>query len=196
VDTAQGHERFDAIILACHSDQSARLLTDADSEELDILQGVRYGANVAYLHRDDSFMPRRRAAWGAWNYLRSAETGRVAVTYWMNPLQGLPADKPLFVTLNPTKPPAEDKTFARIEYDHPQFDADALRAQQMIHKIQGRGGVWHAGAWLGYGFHEDGLVSGLKVAAALGAAPPWRADFARFAPFEPIALTAARARAA
>jgi predicted NAD/FAD-binding protein len=121
-------------------------------------------------------MPRRLAAWASWNYLRAeapqADAG-VCVTYWMNLLQGIDAAKPLFVTLNPPQPPRADLTFAAFDYAHPQFDAAAVDAQQRLRGGQARNGVSFAGAWLGYGFHEDGLTSGLAAAARLGAAPPW-----------------------
>jgi hypothetical protein len=164
---------FDQVVLACHSDQALRLLADADPEERAFLGAVRYSPNRAFLHRDPSLMPRRRAAWGSWNAL-AGEDSRGGLTYWMNSLQKIDARRPLFVSLNPDMPPDPALTFEVFDCDHPQFDTAALAAQRRIGRIQGRGGVWYAGAWLGHGFHEDGLTAGLRAAIALGGAVPWR----------------------
>ena len=122
-------------------------------------------------------MPKRRKTWAAWNYLKSSDdqgTGDVAVTYWMNRLQGIDNAYPLFVTLNPDREPAEGTVFGEFTYDHPQFGPDSPGAQADIKALQGQANTWFAGAWTGYGFHEDGLVSGLAAAEALGARLPWR----------------------
>ena len=169
----RGHvELYDHVILACHSDQSLRLLGDADPEERAFLGAVRYGPNRAYLHRDTQLMPKRRAAWGSWNALVD-ENGAGCLTYWMNSLQKIDPTAPLFVSLNPDQPPDPSLTFETFDCEHPQFDTAALAAQRRIGRIQGRGGVWYAGAWLGHGFHEDGLTAGLRVAMALGGEVPW-----------------------
>ena len=175
VRDASGHEdRFDDVILACHCDQARRLLgEDADSEEAALLEAIRYAPNRATLHRDQRLMPRRPQAWGSWNYIDHSD-GKTApyVTYWMNNLQGIDAARPLFVSLNGPEPdPA--LTFGAYDYEHPQFDTAALAAQRRFGAIQGRGSVWYAGAWLGYGFHEDGITSGVKAALALGGQVPW-----------------------
>ena len=170
-DRSGGIEVFDRVIFASHPDQTLGMLKSADPEERAFLGAIRYSANRAVLHRDPGLMPERRAAWGSWNYV--AGDGPPYVTYWMNQLQGLDPARPLFVTLNgPDPDPA--LTFAGFDYDHPQFDTAALAAQRQFGRIQGRGGVFHAGAWLGYGFHEDGLTSGVKAALALGGEVPWR----------------------
>ena len=166
-------EHFDQIILAGHAGQSLALLSDADNRERGQLGAIRHAPNTAYLHRDPALMPRRKAAWASWNYLRGAGDGRVCVSYWMNRLQNLDAGKPLFVTLNPSRPPAADKTFAMLTYYHPQFDKAALDAQTAIIAGNGARRTWFAGAWLGHGFHEDGLSSGFRIAEALGARLPW-----------------------
>jgi hypothetical protein len=170
-----GIERFDHAILACHSDQALALLADADERERTLLGAIRYAPNTAYLHRDRALMPRRPAAWASWNYLRGAGAGdgAVCVSYWMNRLQGVADERPLFVTLNPAHAPDELLTFARFDYDHPQFDTAALRAQSQVIADNGARRTWFAGAWLGHGFHEDGLASGLRVAERLGAHLPW-----------------------
>ena len=167
-------ERFDQVVFACHSDQALAALADADQEERAFLGAIRYAPNRAWLHRDPLLMPRRRAAWGSWNYLIDGAGGQPGgVTYWMNRLQAIDDACPLFVSLNPATPPDPALTFGEFDYDHPQFDVASLAAQRRFGRVQGRGGVWYAGAWLGYGFHEDGLTAGLRVAMALGGAVPW-----------------------
>lgn len=170
--------QYDQVIMACHSDESLRALTDADEQERALLGAVGYAPNKAYLHRDPGLMPKRKAAWGAWNVLNDLKTSDGApaegvVSYWMNRLQHLDPKRPLFVTLNPPIAPDPSLTFGVYDYAHPQFDQAALASQRRFNTIQGRGGVWYAGAWLGYGFHEDGLTSGLRVALALGGKVPW-----------------------
>ena len=165
-------ETFDAAILAGHSDQTLEILDDANDLEKQVLSAIRYRPNRVILHRDPRLMPKRKAAWAAWNYLRNSSPEgepEVAVTYWMNRLQGIDEKLPLFVTLNPPFEPRPELVFGQWSYDHPQFDAKALIAQKQLAHIQGRGHVFFAGAWTGYGFHEDGLRSGLEAARALGA---------------------------
>ena len=167
---------FDHVLLATHPDQSLKLLTDADPEERALLGAIRYADNTAVLHRDPSLMPRRRKVWSSWSVL--AESGLDArpttLTYWMNRLQNLDPARPLFVSLNPPQDPDPELTFARFNYAHPLYDQAAFGAQERMDAVQGRGGVWHAGAWLGWGFHEDALKAGLRVADALGARPAAR----------------------
>jgi predicted NAD/FAD-binding protein len=116
-------------------------------------------------------MPKRRRAWAAWNYLSDGGVGspRVSVTYWLNRLQPLPVARPVFVSLNPLQEPDPAQVIARIAYEHPVFDQGATRAQQRLDDLQGRRNTWFAGAWTGYGFHEDGLKSGLAVAGLINA---------------------------
>jgi predicted NAD/FAD-binding protein len=173
-DTFGELERYDHVIFASHSDQALAALSDADPEERAFLGAIRYASNQAILHRDPNLMPKRRAAWGSWNYVTDLKPEIPPyVTYWMNSLQHIDETKPLFVSLNGPEPdPA--LIFGRFDYEHPQFDGAALAAQRRFSRIQGRGGVWYAGAWLGYGFHEDGLTSGLRVALALGGSVPWK----------------------
>lgn len=167
-------ERFDDVIVAAHSDQSLKLLGDASSLERSILSAVRYRDNHVVLHRDPRLMPRRKKVWSAWNYMRrSGGESEVSVSYWMNCLQGIDAASPLFVSLNPAIEPRKDLVFGEWSYAHPQFDAAALSAQMRLGEIQGARHTWFAGAWTGYGFHEDGLRSGLDAAEALGATIPW-----------------------
>lgn len=174
--TASGtEERYDQIVLASHSDESLRILADADADEASILRSVEYRPNAVYLHRDTSLMPKRREAWAAWNFLRDSDTseGDVCVSYSMQHLQGIDPACPLFVTLNPPRPPRPELVFRTFSYAHPQFTQAAFAGQKLLQRVNGRNRVWFAGAWTGYGFHEDGLRSGLEAAAGLGAHAPW-----------------------
>ena len=182
VTDSMGHsERYDQVIIAAHSDQALAMLGDASSEERAILGAIPFRSNDVWLHRDPALMPKRRAAWAAWNVLQGSNVGEITLTYWMNALQNIDKRKPLFVTLNPEKPPREDLTFGRYSYAHPQYRAGATAAQTMLPAIQGSNHTWFCGAWTGYGFHEDGLTSGLNVAETLGAAIRWRISGRRLA---------------
>lgn len=177
-DSHGNRERYDAVVIASHSDETLALLSDADARERAILGAIRYAPNRAYLHRDSRLMPKRRHAWASWNFLRWQRDlpadNDIAVTYWMNRLQGIPDDKPLFVSLNPPFEPAPHLTFGSYRFSHPQYDVAAFAAQKQLSEIQGRRRTWFCGAWTGYGFHEDGLRSAIAVAEALGAVVPWR----------------------
>ena len=174
VTTAQGNtETFDQIIFACHSDQALAILTDADADERELLGAVRYAPNVAVLHSDASAMPVRKAAWASWNVSKGDKNAPIELTYWMNRLQHIDRAKPVFVTLNPAKPIDLAKVFGSFDYEHPLFDAPAAAAQRLFPKIQGVNKAWFAGAWQGYGFHEDGLRAGLRAALRLGGQIPW-----------------------
>jgi uncharacterized protein len=171
-------DTYDHVVIAAHSDQALAMLSDADDRERAILGAIGYAPNTIFLHRDARLMPKRRRAWASWNFLRLQREGTaendVAVTYWMNELQGIDKDKPLFVSLNPPFEPDPELTFGKYLCEHPQYNAAAFAAQKQLDEIQGRRHTWFCGAWTGYGFHEDGLRSGLAVAEALGAAVPWR----------------------
>jgi predicted NAD/FAD-binding protein len=166
---------YDEVVLACHSDQALALLADADAEERAALSSVRYQANRALLHVDPRLMPRERRVWSAWNYMSDgADDPQVSVTYLLNKLQPLPFRTPLLLSLNPLTEPAPESMIAEFDYMHPIFDQAAIDAQQGLAEIQGRRQVWFAGAWTGYGFHEDGLSSGLAVAAGIRQTQPLR----------------------
>jgi hypothetical protein len=171
---------FDQVVLACHGPEARAILADADGQERAILAAFRTSRNRAILHADPRLMPRRRKVWSSWNFLSDgpeADRSRPApVTYWMNRLQGLASPAPILVSLNPGREPDPALVHAEFDYAHPVLDAEAFAGQRAIGAIQGRGGVWYAGAWLGYGFHEDGLRSGLAAAAALGSRPVWARD--------------------
>ncbi len=179
VTTASGHsERYDQAIIATHSDQALAILKDTTADEHTILSSVEYRPNTVYLHRDAGLMPKRKGAWAAWNFLRESDTseGDVCVSYSMQHLQGIDPKHPLFVTLNPPRPPAPELVFETFHYDHPQFTAQAFAGQTLLKQVNGHNRTWFAGAWTGYGFHEDGLVSGMSAAEGLGAFMPWRQE--------------------
>ena len=170
--TVQGQtERFDKVVLACHSDQSLALLADASAAERATLGAIRYQANHAVLHTDTRVLPTRRLAWAAWNYERSAdarqEDARVCLHYLLNLLQPLPFSQSVVVSLNPVRPIDPALVHGRFDYAHPVFDLPAIRAQVEVPALQGVNHTYFCGAWTGYGFHEDGLKSGLDVAARL-----------------------------
>lgn len=184
IHSRTGAERFDEVVFACHSDQTLALLgPSATVDERRILGAVRYQANTAVVHTDTALLPQRRRVWSAWNYLAGAgqaDDRPVSVSYLINRLQPLPFNTPLVVSLNPFRAPQPDKILRTIHYAHPVFDQAAIDAQAALPTIQGRNRSWFAGAWTGYGFHEDGLKSAVTVAAALGASIPWHAP--AFAP--------------
>jgi uncharacterized protein len=173
VATDAGEERFDEVVLAGHSDQTLAILSDADERERAWLGAIRYQPNHAVLHTDTAVMPKKRLAWAAWNYERAGDAGReqaaVCLHYWINRLQPLPWQTPVIVSLNPSRPIDPAKVIRTIDYDHPIFDNAAIAAQRQLGEFQGRSHVWFCGAWTGYGFHEDGLKSGLAVAETLRA---------------------------
>ncbi len=166
-------EHFDEVVLACHSDQALALLEDATPAERAVLGRIRYHGNRAVLHTDASVMPARRRAWAAWNYERAGdlqqEQAAVCLHYWINRLQPLPWTTPVIVSMNPVRDIDPAKVLGAWHYDHPVFDLAAIEAQHQLPQIQGQARTWFCGAWTRYGFHEDGLSSGLDVAAALQA---------------------------
>ncbi|MNR84283.1 15-cis-phytoene desaturase [compost metagenome] len=165
VEARNGVHLFDQVVLAGHSDQSLRLLQDASGAEREVLAAVQYQPNRAVLHLDTSCLPRNRKTWSAWNYQRAAgDEARVCVHYLLNQLQPLPFKKAVLVSLNPITEPRAECVLGSYDYAHPIFDAAAIAAQHKLPAIQGQQNTWFAGAWTGYGFHEDGLKSGLAVA--------------------------------
>jgi predicted NAD/FAD-binding protein len=168
VSTAAGTEAFDALVLACHSNEALALLADPEPEEKRLLGAIGYQPNDVWLHTDARLLPRARRAWSAWNYLSASDPGGqrpVAVSYLINKLQPLPFAAPVIVSLNPPFEPAPASVLRRTVAWHPLLDAPAVQAQSGFAALQGRRNTWYAGAWLGYGFHEDGLRSAHAVAA-------------------------------
>jgi predicted NAD/FAD-binding protein len=181
VSTALGSERFDEVVLACHSDQSLALLADARPEESAVLGAILYQPNRAVLHTDADLLPQRRRAWAAWNYERATQLGReragVCLHYLINQLQPVPWNRPLVVSLNPAREPDARHVIDRFEYSHPVFDQAAIEAQRRLPTIQGHSNVWFCGAWTRYGFHEDGLMSAQAVVAEM--LERWQRDTVR-----------------
>ena len=164
-------ERFDKVILASHSDQSLGLLTDATAQERAVLGAIRYQPNRAVLHTDTSVLPKKRRAWAAWNYERAADarqdSAQVCLHYLINMLQPLPFDTPVVVSLNPLHAIDPLSIHGSFDYAHPVFDLAAIQAQGQLPQLQGQQNTYFCGAWTGYGFHEDGLKSGLAAARTL-----------------------------
>lgn len=175
IRTDHGDERFDKVVLATHSDQSLALLADASPEERDTLGAIRYHPNRAVLHTDVSVLPRRQRAWAAWNYESAGGHGAgedtVCLHYLLNRLQPLPWKQPVVVSLNPIRPIADQHVLGAYDYAHPVFDRPAVAAQARVGALQGVRDTYFCGAWMGYGFHEDGLKAGLDVAQRLLSAP-------------------------
>lgn len=156
---------FDKVIFANHANHILKICKNLKQDSIDILKKFQFKNNVAVLHRDISLMPKRKAAWASWIYLReNKDQENCTVTYWMNSLQDIDQDYPVFVTLNPQREMPSDKVFASFDYQHPIFDKDSIQAQSQIDKIQGVDGFYYAGAYLDNGFHEDGVNSAIKVA--------------------------------
>jgi uncharacterized protein len=171
IDTDAGSERFDEVVMACHSEQSLRLLADATAEERAVLGAITTHHNRAVLHTDTSVLPANRAAWAAWNYERGIEPQRedagVCLHYLINRLQPLPFKTPVIVSLNPLREPDPATVLGEFDYAHPVFDRGAIAAQARLPSLQGQAHTWFCGAWTRYGFHEDGLRSGLAVCAGM-----------------------------
>ena len=182
-----GEIRFDQVVCATHSDQALALLADADALEREVLGGIPYNHSRCVLHTDESFLPRRRRAWASWNYVDDAVDGGavdfdrevhdrpVSGSYWMNGLQGIPGPVNYIVTLNPVREIARDRVLHEVAYAHPHYGPQSVMTHRRLAEIQNRRGTWFAGAWTQYGFHEDGLKSGLRVVRDLDPAclPDW-----------------------
>ncbi len=195
VDASGFSARFDQVVVATHADDALSMLADADDTEGEVLGAFRYTRNTAVLHSDPRLMPKRRNAWSSWNYIGAgagAAADALCVTYWMNRLQDLDANFPLFVTLNPSREVEPHSIIKTFDYRHPLFDQAALDAQPRLWDIQGRRNVWFCGAHFGSGFHEDGLQAGLAVAERIsGGSRPWNVANPSSRIFLPLALEAA-----
>jgi predicted NAD/FAD-binding protein len=168
IESAKGSELFDHVVLAGHSDQSLRLLKDASIAEQRLLGAIGYQPNRAVLHTDATCLPQNNSTWSAWNYQScGGSEPQVCVHYLINKLQPLPFSRPVIVSLNPIDEPDPSSVIASYDYSHPVFDRAAIAAQRDLPNIQGKSQTWFAGAWTGYGFHEDGLKSGLAIAQAI-----------------------------
>lgn len=178
--TAEGETRFDQVICASHSDQALRLLSDASVAERRVLGGIPYNQSRVILHTDSSFLPKRRRAWASWNYTHPVEAIHdqpISGSYWMNLLQGIPGSVNYIVSLNPQREPAVGSLIKDLRYEHPHYGAASAMTHAELPAIQGKTGLWWAGAWTAYGFHEDGLKSGLRAVKGIDASclPAWAA---------------------
>jgi uncharacterized protein len=173
-DRAGKLETFDHVVIATHADQALALLEYPSERERHLLGSFAYIRNTAVLHSDPALMPKRRATWSSWNHIGCLDNDDACptVTYWMNSLQNIPVETPLFVTLNPARTPR--RIWHTETYEHPLFDSAAIRAQRQLWSLQGQHNTWYCGAYFGAGFHEDGLQAGLAVAEAIGGVRrPW-----------------------
>ncbi|MEW8681025.1 MAG: FAD-dependent oxidoreductase [Candidatus Thiodiazotropha endolucinida] len=176
VESALEHSLYDAVIFATHAPDTLRMLKDADAEERLLLGAFTYQPNSAVLHTDRRFLPTRVSLWSAWNYLSLGENDQsVCVSYLLNRLQRLPFETPLMITLNPDRRYMPENPIATYRYDHPVFNQSAIDAQARLSEIQGHNRAWFCGAWCGYGFHEDGLKSALRIIGDFDAEAPWKA---------------------
>ena len=179
-------EHFDKLVLATHSDQSLALLPQASPAERTTLGAIRYQPNRAVLHTDSTVLPQKKLAWAAWNYERAAHTDRessgVCLHYLLNMLQPLPFSQPVVVSLNPVREIARQHILGEYDYMHPVFDLAATQAQQALPNLQGHQHSYFCGAWTGYGFHEDGLKSGMHAARLLLAQQAQRTQTAQAMP--------------
>ncbi|MEZ5956899.1 MAG: FAD-dependent oxidoreductase [Hyphomonadaceae bacterium] len=178
VRDAKGHvDRYDNLVIATHGDEALAMLEDASVEERNLLGAFQYAKNRAVLHTDATFMPRREPLWASWNYVGDNPDGGCVVSYWMNKLQNIQSREQIFLTLNPRTAPRAECTLYETSYDHPVFNAAALRAQERLWSLQGKRNTWFCGAHFGSGFHEDGLQAGLAVAEQLGGVRrPWTVE--------------------
>ena len=166
-----GAEQFDQVVVATHSDQALRLLSDPDRLEHSVLGAIAYQPNRATLHTDARLMPRNRKAWASWNYqCLGADADRATLTYYVNRLQGIISTTPLLVTLNQDDVIDPERVIARMDYEHPVLGPATVAAQRRRGEINGTRRTWFCGAYWGYGFHEDGVRSAVEVCSALGVA--------------------------
>jgi len=168
-------EEYDEVVLACHGNQALALLTDASADEKRILGAFRYSKNLAVLHKDETIMPKRKRCWASWVYHSEVENPKdsIPITYWMNLLQGIDANYPVFVTLNPHRDIAQEHVFEKHVFEHPIFSPESIAAAQQLPVIQGKRHTWFCGAHWRNGFHEDGLASAVAVAEGLKVDIPW-----------------------
>ena len=165
---------FDEVVFACHADHALAMLKDASLFEKEILGAFSFQTNHALLHRETALMPKAKRAWASWVYAAGdGNDQRISLTYWMNNLQNLPRERPLFVSLDADRPIAGKDIFDRHSFEHPIFSREAIAAQGDIDSIQGKNRVWFCGAWLRNGFHEDGIWSAARIAEAKGVVIPW-----------------------
>ena len=173
INLEKNTEIFDKVIMATHPDQTIRLIKNLDKQSTDILSKFKYQKNTVYLHSDKNLMPKNKKTWSSWNYISSKKEEKSSVTYWMNLLQKINNSLNVFVSLNPYIIPSKSLTYKKIIYEHPIFNSKTNEAQSKMIEIQGKNNIFYAGAWLKYGFHEDGIASAVNISKTLNVAVPW-----------------------
>tara|TARA_B100000686_G_scaffold113987_1_gene121537 strand:- start:5008 stop:6387 length:1380 start_codon:yes stop_codon:yes gene_type:complete len=181
IEEEDKRKEYDKIIMACHPHQVLKKYKNINNKSKEILKLFKYSTNQVILHRSDQYMPKNKKLWSSWNYFTNkdiSEQNNVQMTYWMNKLQKIDYNYPLFITLNINNINDIDENliFKTLKYKHPIFNKNSLIAQEQLKSIQGINNIWYSGAWTGYGFHEDGIKSGIFTAEKLGATCPWKLD--------------------
>ena len=173
-DSNNNENKFDHIIFSTNPTKTLKILNDIDDKEKNILSNFSTNKNLAYLHNDKSLMPKLKSVWSSWNvFVPKKKLDYISVTYWMNRLQNIKINKPLFLSLNPPRLPKETSIFKIIEYEHPVFDIKSINSKKILNDIQGHKNTWHCGAWSGNGFHEDGISSSIELAKKFGIKILW-----------------------
>ena len=173
INLEKNTEIFDKVIMATHPDQTIKLIKNLDKQSTNILSKFKYQKNTVYLHSDKNLMPKNKKTWSSWNYISSKKEEKSSVTYWMNLLQNINNSLDVFVSLNPYIIPSKSLTYKKIIYEHPIFNSKTNEAQSKMIEIQGKNNIFYAGAWLKYGFHEDGIASAVNISKTLNVAVPW-----------------------
>jgi uncharacterized protein len=159
---------YDHVVFAAHADQTLNLISNPTENEKEILSNFKYKNNIAYLHTDNNFMPEKKNAWSSWNsILDKNNLSNNCLTYWLNNLQNLNTTNNFFLTLNPFMPINKNKIIRKVEFTHPIYNKETMKAQKCLEKLQGINNSWFCGSYFGYGFHEDGLKSGINIASKL-----------------------------
>tara|TARA_X000001036_G_scaffold231334_1_gene216157 strand:- start:849 stop:2108 length:1260 start_codon:yes stop_codon:yes gene_type:complete len=174
INFKESTEIFDKVIMATHPDQTIKLIKNLDEQSTDILRKFKYQKNIVYLHSDSSLMPKNKKTWSSWNYISSKSEEKSSLTYWMNLLQKINNSLNVFVSLNPYITPIKSLTYKKIIYEHPIFNTQTNEAQKKMTEIQGKNNIFYAGAWLRYGFHEDGIMSAVNISSLLNIKIPWK----------------------
>ena len=174
INFEESTEIFDKVIRATHPDQTIKLIKNLDEQSTDILRKFKYQKNIVYLHSDSSLMPKNKKTWSSWNYISSKSEEKSSLTYWMNLLQKIDNSLNVFVSLNPYLTPIKSLTYKKIIYEHPIFNTQTNEAQKKMTEIQGKNNIFYAGAWLRYGFHEDGIMSAVNISSLLNIEIPWK----------------------
>ena len=174
INFEESTEIFDKVIMATHPDQTIKLIKNLDEQSTDILRKFKYQKNIVYLHSDSSLMPKNKKTWSSWNYISSKSEEKSSLTYWMNLLQKINNSLNVFVSLNPYITPIKSLTYKKIIYEHPIFNTQTNEAQKKMTEIQGKNNIFYVGAWLRYGFHEDGIMSAVNISSLLNIKIPWK----------------------